>query len=245
MKRTILTPERRAVREAQESKWFNGYAGAATSWPYRVKRYLSKELSDKIHAEVQAKCDEWLAKLESIKPSKRFDKDYKSNWCGELIPQWCCIDNNEENAIPTQVLGHKIYVKILESYCKKNGQNGIKPMEKPVLEISRYFNSPHDGDWHNIGEQLNFEIRWDDSKQLYYVCEYRRASTGKTEITRKNWGRTAKRKEFMAEVEKLENSLVESGVTIGNLIDTDSVYHWYVCGLEKKFVNCEGPEVVA
>ena len=27
MKRTILTPERKAVREAQESKWFSGYAG--------------------------------------------------------------------------------------------------------------------------------------------------------------------------------------------------------------------------
>jgi len=245
MKRATLTPERKAVREAQESKWFNGYAGAATSWPYRVKRYLSKEFSDKIHAEVQAKCDEWIAKLKSVKPSQRFDNVCKHNWCGELIPQWICIDNNEENAIPTQVLGHKIYVKILDSYCKKNGQYGIKPMERPVLEISRYFNSPHDGDWHNIGEQLNFEIRWDDSKQLYYVCEYRRASTGKTEITRKNWGRTAKRKEFMAEVEKLENSLTESGVTIGSLVSTDSVYSWYVCGLEKKFVNCEGPEVAA
>ena len=125
MKRATLTPERKAVRKAQESKWFDGYAGAATSWPYRVKRYLSKELSDNIHAEVQAKCDEWIAKLESIKPSKRIDKGNCGNWCGELISQWCCIDNNEENAIPTQVLGHKIYVKILESYWKKNGQMGI------------------------------------------------------------------------------------------------------------------------
>ena len=57
MKRTLLTPERKAVREAQESKWFSGYAGAAKSWLYRVKRYLSKELSDKIRAEVQAKCE--------------------------------------------------------------------------------------------------------------------------------------------------------------------------------------------
>ena len=38
MKRTILTPERKAVREAQESKWFSGYAGAVKSWPYHVKR---------------------------------------------------------------------------------------------------------------------------------------------------------------------------------------------------------------
>ena len=245
MKRTTLTLERKAVRKAQESKWFDGYAGAATSWPYRVKRYLSKELSEKIRSEVQVKCDEWIAKLESIKPSKRFDKVYKSNWCGELIPQWCCIDNNEENAISTKVLGHKIYVKILDSYYKKNGQYGIKPMERPVLEISRYFNSPHDGDWHNIGEQLNFEIRWDADKQRYYVCEYRRASTSRVEITRKNWARRSCRTKFMAEVEKLDNSLTESGSTIGSLINTDSVYHWYVRGLEKKFVNCEGPEVTA
>ena len=123
MKRMILTPERKAVREAQETKWFSGYAGSATSWPYRVKRYLSKELSDKIRAEVQAKCDEWIAKLESIKPSKRFET--YSNWCKELHPQCCCVDSYEENAILTKVLGHKVYVKILDSYRKKNGQNGI------------------------------------------------------------------------------------------------------------------------
>ena len=244
MKKATLTPERKAVRDAQESKWFNGYAGAATSWPYRVKRYLSPELSEKIRSEVQAKCAEWIAKLESIKPSKRVEGS-SHNWCKELYPQYCCVDSYEENAIPTQVLGHKIYVKILDSYYKKNGQYGIAVREKPILEISRYFNSPHDGDWHNIGEQLNFEIRWDTDKQLYYVCEYRRVSTGKIEITRKNWARRACRTKFMAEVANLENSLTESGVTIGNLISTASVYHWYVRGLENKFVDCKGPEVVA
>ena len=245
MKRTILTPERKAVREAQMSKWFDGYAGAATSWPYRVKRYLSKELSDKIRAEVQAKCDEWIAKLESIKPSKRVDKGSCHNWCKELNPQWVCVDNYEENALPTKVLGHTIYVKILDSYFKRNGQYGIKPMEKPILTISRYFNSPNDGDWHNIGEQLNFEIRWNAEKQLYYVCEYHRASTGRIEITRKNWARKGCRTKFMREVEKLEDSLTKTNVVIGNLVSTDSVYSWYVRGLEKKFISCEGPEVMA
>ena len=173
MKKTTITAERKAVREAQESKWFSGYAGAATSWPYRVKRYLSKEFSDKIRAEVQAKCDEWIAKLESVKPSKRIGACY--HWCKELDPQWCGVDSHEENAIQTKVLGHKIYVKILDTYRKKNGQSGIKPMEKPVLEISRYVNSTHDGDWHHTGEQLNFEIRWSEEKQLYFVAEYHRA----------------------------------------------------------------------
>lgn len=244
MKRTTLTPERKAVRKAQESKWFDGYAGAATSWPYRVKRYLSKELSDKIHAEVQAKCDEWIAKLESIKPSKRFDKDYKSNWCGELSPQWCCIDNNEENAIPTKVCGHKIYVKILDSYYKKNGQYGIKPMEKPVLEISRYFNSPHDGDWHNIGEQLNFEIRWSEEKQLYFIAEYYRISTLPVKIDRKMWGRTRCRKNYMREVALLEDRLIKDGIQIGELKNTDATIGWRR-GLEDKYVACTGPEVMA
>lgn len=243
MKRVKLTPERKAVRIAQESKWSDGYAGAAKSWPYRVKRYLSKELSGKIRAEVQAKCDEWTKKLESIKPSKRFDRIY-TNWCKELSPQWCNVDSYEENAIPTQVLGHKIYVKILGSYLKKNGQSGIKPMEKPDLVISRYFNSPHDGDWHNIGEQLNFEICWSEEKQLYFIAEYYRAETGKVDVVRRNWARKRARKTFMDEVVKLEDSLTKAGVQIGELKDTDKTIGWRR-GLENAFVACTGPEVMA
>lgn len=242
MKRTILTPERKAVREAQESKWFSGYAGAATSWPYRVKRYLSKELSDKIRAEVQAKCDEWIAKLETIKPSKRIGAC--CHWCKELDPQWCGVDSHEENAIPTQVLGHKVYVKILDTYHKKNGQSGIKPMEKPKLEISRYFNSPHDGDWHHIGEQLNFEICWSEEKQLYFIAEYHRAQSGRVDTSRRNWGRTRARKIFMNEVAKLEDSLTNAGFQIGELKETSTVFGWKR-GLEYKFIDCTGPEVMA
>ena len=242
MKRAAITPERKAVHEAQESKWFTGYAGAATSWPYRVKRYLSKEFSDKIRAEVQAKCDEWIAKLESVKPSKRIGACY--HWCKELDPQWCGVDSHEENAIQTKVLGHKVYVKILDTYRKKNGQSGIKPMEKPILEISRYFNSPHDGDWHHIGEQLNFEIRWSEEKQLYFVAEYHRAESGKVDTSRRNWGRTRAKKNFMNEVVKLEDSLTKAGFQIGELKDTDKTIGWKH-GLEKKYVDCIGPEVMA
>ena len=242
MKRAILTHERKAVREAQESKWFNGYAGAATSWPYRVKRYLSKELSDKIRAEVQAKCDEWIAKLESIKPSKRIG--VFCHWCKELDPQWCGVDSHEENAIQTKVLGHKIYVKILDTYRKKNGQSGIKPMEKPVLEISRYVNSPHDGDWHHVGEQLNFEIRWSEDKQLYFVAEYHRAESGTVDTSRRNWARKQARKTFMNEVVKLEDSLTKAGFQIGELKDTDKTIGWKN-GLESKYVDCTGPDVIA
>ena len=242
MKRAILTPERKAVREAQESKWFDGYAGAAKSWPYRVKRYLSKELSDKIRSEVQAKCDEWIAKLESVKPSKRFETH--SNWCKELHPQWCCVDSYEENAIPTQILGHKIYVKILDSYYKKNGHRGIKPIEKPVLTISRYANSPHDGDWHHIGDQLNFEICWSEEKQLYFVAEYHRAKSGKVDVSRRNWGRTRARKTFMNEVMKLEDSLTNAGVQIGKIKVTHVEFGWKH-GLENMFIDCTGPEVIA
>ena len=242
MKRTILTPKRKAVREAQESKWFSGYAGAAMSWPYRVKRYLSRDFSDRIHAEVQAKCDEWIAKLESIKPSKRIGAC--CHWCKELDPQWCGVDSHEENAIQTKVLGHKIYVKILDTYRKKNGQNGIKPMEKPVLEISRYFNSPHDGDWHHIGEQLNFEICWSEEKQLYFIAEYHRAQTGRVDTSRRNWGRTRAKKIFMNEVAQLEDSLTNAGFQIGELKETSTMFGWKR-GLEKKYVDCIGPEVMA
>ena len=242
MKRAILTPERKAVREAQESKWFSGYAGAATSWPYRVKRYLSNELSDKIRAEVQAKCDEWVAKLESVKPSKRFE--LYSNWCKELYPQYCFIDSYKENEIQTQVLGHKVYVKILDTYRKKNGQFGIKPMEKPKLEISRFFNSSKDGDWCDIGNQLNFEICWSEEKQLYFIAEYHRAESGTVDTSRRNWARKQARKTFMNEVLKLEDSLTKAGFQIGELKDTDKTIGWKN-GLESKYVDCTGPEVIA
>ena len=242
MKRTILTPERKAVREAQESKWYDGYAGAAKSWPYRVKRYLSKELSDKIRAEVQAKCDEWIAKLESVKPSKRISAGI--SWCDELHPQYCCVDSFEQNAIPTKVLGHKIYVKILDTYYKKNGQRGIKPLEKPVLTISSYVNSPKGGDWHTIGDQLNFEIRWSEEKQLYFVAEYHRAKSETVDTSRRNWGRTRARKAFMDEVVKLEDSLTNAGVQIGEMKITHVELGWKH-GLENMFVDCTGPEVTA
>ena len=240
MKRTILAPERKAVRNAQECKWFDGYAGAATSWPYRVKRYLSKELSDKIRAEVQAKCDEWSAKLESVKPSKRISG---ISWCDELHPQHCYVDSYEQNAIPTQVLGHKIYVKILNSYYKKNGHRGIKPIEKPVLTISRYVNSPKGGNWRTIGNQLNFEICWSEKKQQYFIVEYHRAESGKVDTSCRNWAKQA-RKAFMNEVMKLEDSLTNAGVQIGKMKDTHTELGWKY-GLEKMFVDCIGPEVMA
>ena len=167
-----------------------------------------------------------------------------TNWCKELNPQFCCVDSYEQNAISTQVLGHKIYVKILDSYRKNNGQQGIKPMEKPVLEISRYVNSPHDGDWHHIGEQLNFEIRWSEEKQLYFVAKYYRAQTGTVDTSRRNWARKQARKTFMNEVVKLEDSLTNAGFQIGELKETSTMFGWKR-GLECKFIDCTGPDVMA
>ena len=46
--KTKLTSERTAIRNAQANKWYLGDRGGAISYPYRVKRYLSKELSDKV-----------------------------------------------------------------------------------------------------------------------------------------------------------------------------------------------------
>ena len=235
-----LTPERSEIRKAQELKWYDGSRGHCRSYPYQVKRYLSLELSEQIRAEVKAKCDEWIAKLDSIKPSKRIDRKLDC-WCDELKPQWCCVDSYEGNAIPTQVLGHKIYIKILDSYRKKNGQLGIKAMAKPKLEVSRYVNSPRTSDWHDIGGLLKFELCWDEAKQLFYVNEYHRAENKPLEICRGNWARVAKRKEFMSEVVKLEDSLTKMGVTILRMSQPPV----YKLGLESTLVECEGPAIMA
>ena len=244
MKSATLTPERKAVREAQESKWFSGYSGAATSWPYRVKRYLSKELSDKIRAEVQAKCDEWIAKLESVNPSRRLNG---FDWCDELNPQCCWIDRYEENAIPTEVLGHKIYVKILtagriENSCRKIG---IKAMKNPKLEIGRISDSPNGIDGVVDGEHINFAIGWCEEKQRFFVAEYHSIQTERVEITSRYTWKAKALENFMNKIARLEDHLIKEGVQIGELKKTDIWIDAKPGLLKWQYVDCAGLEVMA
>ena len=244
MKRATLTPERKAVREAQESKWFSGYAGAATSWPYRVKRWLSKELSDKILAEVQAKCDEWIAKLETIHPSRRLNG---LDWCDELNPQCCWVDRYEENAIPTEVLGHKIYVKILtagrmENSCRKIG---IKAMKNPKLEIGRISDGLNGVDGIVDGEHINFAIGWCEEKQRYFVAEYHSIHTESVEITSRYTWKAQALENFMNKISRLEDHLIKEGVQIGELKKTDTWIDLKPGRLKLQYVDCAGPEVMA
>ena len=102
----------------------------------------------------------------------------------------------------------------------------------------------NDSDWHHIGEQLNFEICWSEEKQLYFIAEYHRAQSGRVDTSRRNWGRTRARKIFMNEVAKLEDSLTNAGFQIGELKETSTVFGWKR-GLEYKFIDCTGPEVMA
>ena len=244
MKRTILTPERKAVREAQESKWFSGYAGAAMSWPYRVKRYLSKELSDKIRAEVQAKCDEWVAKLETIHPSRRLNG---FDWCDELKAQCCWVDRYEENAIPTEVLGHKIYVKILTAGRMENScrRIGIKAMEKPKLEIGRISDGPNGVDGVVDGEHINFAIGWCEEKQRFFVAEYHSIQTESVEITSRYTWKAKALENFMNKITELEDHLIKEGVQIGELKKTDIWIDANPGRLKWQYVDCTGPEVMA
>lgn len=242
MKRTILTPERKAVREAQESKWFSGYAGAATSWPYRVKRWLSKELSDKIRSEVQAKRDEWIAKLEAIHPSRRLNG---FDWCDEFNPQCCWVDRYEENAIPTEILGHKIYVKILTAGRVANGRIEIKAMEKPKLEIGRISDGPNGVDGVVDGEHINFAIGWCEEKQRFFDAEYHSIQTESVEITSRYTWKAKALENFMNKITQLEDHLTKEGVQIGELKKTDIWIDVNPDRLKWQYVDCTGPEVMA
>lgn len=242
MKSATLTPERKAVREAQESKLFFGYAGAAKSWPYRVKRYLSKELSDKILAEVQAKCDEWIAKLEAIHPSRCLNG---FDWCDELKAQCCWVDRYEENAIPTQVLDYKIYVKILAEGRMENGRVGIKAMEKPKLEIGRISDGPNGVDGVVDGERINFAIDWCEEKQRFFVAEYHSIQTESVEITSRYTWKAKALENFMNKIASLEDHLTKEGVQIGELKKTDIWIDANPGRLKWQYVDCTGPEVMA
>lgn len=242
MEKTILTPERKAVREAQESKWFSGYAGAVKSWPYRVKRWLSKGLSDKIRSEVQAKCDEWIAKLEAIHPSRRLNG---FDWCDELKAQCCWVDRYEENAIPTRVLGHKIYVKILTAGRVANGRIGIKAMEKPKLEIGRISDGQNDIDGVVDSEHINFAINWCEEKQLFFVVEYHSIQTESVEITSRYTWKAQALENFMNKIAQLEDHLTKEGIQIGELKKTDIWIDANLGRIKWQYVDCTGPEVMA
>lgn len=244
MKRAAITPERKAVREAQESKWFDGYAGAAKSWPYRVKRYLSKELSDKILAEVRTKCDGWIARLESIHPLRRLNG---FDWCDELKAQCCWVDRYEENAIPTEVLGHKIYVKILTAGRTENSCHriGIKAMKNPKLEIGRISDGPNGIDGVVDGEHINFAIGWCEEKQRYFVAEYHSIQTERVEITSRYTWKAKALENFMNKITELEDHLIKEGVQIGELKKTDIWIDAKPGLLKFQYVDCIGPEVMA
>ena len=235
--KTKLTSERKAIHAAQTSKWYTGYRAGAISYPYCVKCYLSKELSDKVATEIQNEIDKWTTILDSVPASQRCNKSYGSMWHKDLHPQYDL--DNAETAIPTELLDHRIFVKVLESYRKGNGQYGVRVMDKPYAAFGYYVNSYPTYSWHR-DFRLNFELKFDEEKGLYYVNEYKRADTAPIEITRKNWARATMRRRFMANVIELEDSLLNSGVTINKLCEVKDL----VRGLESYFIDCIGPEII-
>jgi hypothetical protein len=236
--KTKLTSERKAIHNAQTDKWYLGDRGGAISYPYCIKHYLSKELSDKVVSEIQDQINKWTKILDSVPASKRCDR-YGCFLHKDLLPQ-DGIDNIE-TAIPTEILGHKIFVQVLERYRKGNGQYGVRVMDKPYATFGYYANSYYrcTFDWHR-NDRLNYELKYDEEKGLYFVNEYRRVKQEPIEITRRNWPRTAMRKKFMAKVTEFEDSLLNSGVTINKLCEVKGI----VRGLESYFIDCTGPEIV-
>jgi hypothetical protein len=238
--KTKLNSERKAIHTAQTSKWYTGNHGGAISYPYRIKQYLSKELSDQVATEIQNEIDKWTKILDSVPASKRCDKSYGGMWHSDLLPQNQL--DEAETAIPSEILGHRIFVKVLESYRKGNGQFGVRVMDKPYATFGYYVNSYliNPNNWHR-NKRLNFELKFDEEKGLYFVNEYRRVETKPIEITRRNWPRATMRKLFMTKVKEFEDGLLNSGVTINMLCEVKGL----VRGLESYFIDCTGPEIQA
>jgi hypothetical protein len=112
-------------------------------------------------------------------------------------------------------------------------------MNKPYAAFGYYVNSYSTYSWHR-DNKLNFELKYDEEKGLYFVNEYQRVKTEPIEITRRNWPRATMRKLFMAKVAEFEDGLLNSGVTINKLCDVKGI----VRGLESCFIDCTGPEIV-
>lgn len=230
---------RKNIHKCQEEKWLNTSCDITFSYPYRVKQYLSKELSDKILAEVLDKSNELTKKFNSIPKSKHRNKH--TGWHKDLRYQLNVDDDS--TAISTKILGHKIYVGMLKIYRKGNGQYGLKLRDKPNVHCGHFINyTEFNGIKRYPKDKLYIEF--DEDKDLFCLIRYYYAEAKQNiDITRNNKSYYDKCcKKFNNAVKKLENKLINNGVRINKICNVDDGYI-YEFGTFNRYIDCDGPEI--
>ena len=209
----------------------NGGWGAATSAPYRVKKWLSKELSDRLLAAAYAEWDRAKAAFDAIPASKR-----TNGWhslCKELV-KWQTYTDGV--ALPVKVEGHAVHVKFIDCERRRNGRYVAVICARDAGSF--YFDMTcNTTGAPRYDRQMNYMVYWDENTRRFYALEWRRASTAPIPENkrRRNWCRKGKQKEFLKECEKLQAKLLEEGIEIASLVEDGGRWH------DQVYVDCHDP----
>ena len=207
-----------------------GSWGAATSTPYRIKKWLSKSLSDKLLAAAYAEYGRAKAAFDSIPASKRVVHN-ATMLCPELR-KWEGIGSQAE--LPIKVEGHAIYLACIEEACYKNTCYRRKA-ELCACSPEAFCFIVHGNNtgYPSYARLMKWMIYWDAEMQRFYRLEWKRASTQPIADSqkRRNWCRKSKEREFMSECKKLQAKLLENGIEIASVVHVDN---WH----NEDYVNC-------
>lgn len=231
MKTKISKELKAKLLHEHEGDYDAGDWGAATSTPYRVKTYLTKAQSDRIRAAYDILCGTVSAKLSEIPKSKQENREYRLEWCSlhSDSPDPMNMLQGEK------LLGWQLCAKTLDHVMFRNGRGHyeLRPLNPDDVVVN---GSANCSGYPRYDRVSNVQIYWDSERRLYYVLEWLRARTQPIpeERRRRSWCRGKKKKEFLSECKKLQETLLEAGVEI---VDVKYEGRW-----SKTYIECIAPD---
>lgn len=213
-----------------------GSWGAAVSTPYRVKKWLSKELSDRLLAAALAEWDKAKAVFDSIPASKRMTSYH--SLCAELSA-W----EFHGAPLPVKVEGRTVYAAFTDYEQRKNGRRVAYICERDPV-CFRFFMNGNTTGYPSYSTAMRYMVYWDYKAQRFYAYEWLRASTQPIpdEKLRRNWARKSKEREFMNECKKLQTKLLKAGIEIKSLVKDGGRWHddvYVDCYDAREIPDCE------
>ena len=244
--------------------------GAATSCPYRTRRYLSKEASDAIVSEVKSILKTWEKKLRKIPAKQRMLDKYGYELCPELNNggtwKFKTVGNEEcmlrtvtvpstvsywdRDVHVTREVRMAVYVQPIFVDFNR-GKHSVKTFspDKPgswKLEWT-WAKQPDFGTCgrsfvNEVAGNCNSRLFWDKELNQFYVIYETKVSTDPIppEMRKTNWARSRKHKEFMQKCRELQKKLLNAGIEIVRIIQ-DGYTHVPWAGCRNAYVECVWP----
>ena len=259
MKKGLLSKELTLELKYQAARdyWDWGEWGRAELAPFRVVRWVSKEKSARMKAQIAAIVEKWKAILAKTPETKAYDELYSNGETKYSLAKqnhWY-FTNYEDNAIEDTVLGEKLYVRCLMGVTEGKRKKRVRPMSGVELSFKSSVNFAYAGGryGHNYD---HLKIYWDEDRQQYKVAEYIYVGTdGMTseEIRNrrtKNWPRAKFKEELKKKAIAKARELVADGVTILGIKDRkehpgNDYITGYIRSDHNYFIDCVAAKEIA